>query len=216
MLAMLMFVFLNLVQFTIAKYFQNYASSSLKKLNRKSSLNDEKALNDYLMQKNRERFQMVKKLKTLNKKKSTSQKRTELLKYLAILKLPTKQVNLENQRLNFVAKKDIKSLNYNSFLSNQEQFSKNRLFSFSNSDEASNYDRVLKSKIDRLVKYNSSSSSSSDSDSEEEDGWYQKTRQDFEVHNFINKIDFISRILFIFAFIVFNLIYWSYMNILSK
>lgn len=221
MLTCLIFVFLNLVQFTIVKYIQNNITSQHLQNNyskrRKSSLNDEKALNIYLMQKNRERFQVVKKLKTLNKKEANF-KKTELIKYLAISKIENKNRSMidTNPRLDFVAKKDVKNLNHKSFLTNDDYYKTDRLLDFNQDNQNTNYDRVLKERIDRLVKYNSSSSSSSSSDSGEEESWFQKIKPDYEVKNLIHKIDVLSRITFFIGFLIFNLIYWPFMIINSS
>lgn len=98
------------------------------------------------MQKTKERFQMIKKLKVINKSKSKEYKRTELIKYLALLKLPTKDrlTNEKNKRLSFVSKKDIQNLNFKSFLSNNDQFSNDHLIDFNNNDNNNNYDKSLK------------------------------------------------------------------------
>ena len=223
MLACLTFIFLNLLQFTIVKYIQsntsahNLASSRLAR--RKSSLSDEQALNGYLMQKNRERFQVIKKLRSLNRRdKSAKFKQTELVKYLAVSKIPGKEhVTNSNQRLPFVSKRNIKELNHKAFLSNDEHYqtTSDRLLSFERADRNNNYDRVLRERIERLVKHDSSSSSSSDSESEEEESWFQKAKQDREVKDLINKIDYYSRITLLIAFQCFNLTYWLYMTISS-
>lgn len=220
MLACLTFVFINLVQFTIVKYVQNNMSAHNLAGNRprKSSMSDAQALNDYLMQKNRERFQVIKKLRSLNRRdKSANFKRTELVKYLAVSKIPGHQAAATdtNQRLPFVSKK--KELNYKSLLSNDEHYRQAgaRLLSFDRSDQDTNYDRVLRERIERLVRYDSSSSSSSDSDSEEEESWFQHAKQDHEVKDLINRIDHVSRIVLLFAFLGFNLVYWPYMIVNS-
>lgn len=218
MLTCLSFVFFNLFQFTLIKYLQQTISNRKQEIeNRKTSLTDDKALNVYLMQRNRERFQLISKLRNLYKNKNQAFKRNELFKHLALLKLPTKdRINIStNQRLEFLTKKNVKS--YKTFLSSRDQLLDNhRSFEYdSNKKNNNNYDRVLKERVDRLVKYNSSSSSSS-SDSEEEDGWFQKIKHDYEVNYQIEKIDEISKIIYIAAFLIFNLIYWPFMIIGSN
>ena len=221
MLTCLSFVFLNLMQFTIVKYIQNNINSHNRQVyqmnRRKSSLINERALTDYLMQKNREKYQMVKKLKELNKNKSTNFKKAELIKYMAIEKIrPSTDKLPANKRLNFLStkKRDGKELNFKSFLTNNYNDHRSFIYDSSSSQFASNYDRTLKERINRLVKYNSSSSSESDSD--EEENWYLSIKQDYEIKDLIHQIDFVSRCVFLAAFAAFNLIYWPYMIINSS
>ena len=226
MLTCLAFVFVNLLQFTIVKYIQSsisaHNSESSRMSRRKSNLSDEQALNGYLMQKNRERFQVIKKLRTLNgRNKSANYRQTELVKYLAVSKIPGRDSATmadANERLHFVSKRPAGELNHKSFLSNDEHYrtAGDRLLSFSESDRASNYDRVLRDRVERLVKHNDSSSSSSSDSEDSEESWFQKAKQDDEVKDLINKIDHVSRIALFFAFFGFNLIYWPYMIINSS
>lgn len=223
MLACLTFVFVNLLQFTIAMYIQSNMSAHIVERShqsrRKSHLSDEQALNGYLMQKNRERFRVIRQLRTLNgRNKSANFKKTELVKYLAVSKIPGRDnaASETNERLPFVLNRPGEP-NHKAFLSNDEHYrmAGERLLSFSESNRTTDYDRVLRERVERLVKYNSSSSSSSDSEDSEE-SWFQKAKHDDEVKDLIRKFDGVSRVVLLFIFIGFNLFYWPYMIINSS